>query len=46
MTWPGVVGLHPAFQVATEAGITIPSAETIAVLRLAADSWTLSHLTA
>ena len=44
LTWDTVAGLHPALQVAAEAGLTIGPDQVLPALRLAADAWTWSRL--
>jgi hypothetical protein len=44
LTWPTVAALHPAVQVAAQAGLTIPLDELTRILRVAAETWSWSHL--
>jgi hypothetical protein len=44
LPWPAVIGQHPAMKVAEEAGLTIPFAEVVPILRMVADTWSWSYL--
>lgn len=44
LPWPAVMRLHPAIQVAQEAGIIIPTGQLPSILGLAAGAWSWSHL--
>ncbi|MDQ1393575.1 MAG: hypothetical protein QOF30_2552 [Acidimicrobiaceae bacterium] len=44
LTWADAARLHPALQVAAQAGIAVDADELVAAMRLAADSWTWSRL--
>ena len=44
LTWDTVTRLHPALQVAADAGLTIGADQVLPALRLASDAWTWSRL--
>jgi len=44
LTWDSAAQLHPALQVAAEAGLTLKPDQVLPALRVAADAWTWSHL--
>ena len=43
--WETVIGLHPALQVAAEAGLTIEAHQVLPALRVAVEAWTWTRLT-
>ncbi len=44
LSWPAVVRLHPAINVATASGLVIPATELIPCLRVASDAWSWTNL--
>lgn len=44
LSWTAVVRLHPAMQVVTQAGLTVPPAQLVRILRAASDVWSWSYL--
>ncbi|MDQ1443048.1 MAG: hypothetical protein QOG97_3276 [Acidimicrobiaceae bacterium] len=44
LPWSTVIGQHPAMKVAEEAGLTIPYAQVVPILRMVAETWTWSYL--
>ncbi|MDQ1427219.1 MAG: hypothetical protein QOK39_695 [Acidimicrobiaceae bacterium] len=44
LPWSRVIGEHPAIKVAEEAGLTVPYAELVRILRMVADTWSWTYL--